>query len=64
MADFVFLHDLAIVHFIIVKNAFSGFYFSNKRVQGFSSDRKILMLFLSVLFHLQNGVSVISNFIF
>ena len=30
------------------------FSFASKRLQGFSSDRKILMLLLSVLFHAQN----------
>ena len=32
--------------------------FASKKVQKFSSDKKILMLLLSVLFHLQNRVSV------
>ena len=36
---------------------FSGL-FANKKVQGFSIDRKMLMSLLSVLFRLQNHVSV------
>ena len=39
------------------------FFFSAKKAQGFSSDRKILILLLSVLFHLQNQVSVFSQHI-
>ena len=41
---------------------FQVFSFARKKVQGFSSDRKILMSFLSVHFHLQNHVSVFENF--
>ena len=37
---------------------------ASKKVQGFSNGRKILMLFLSVLFHLQNLVSVFGILIF
>ena len=33
---------------------FQVFSFASKKVQGFSSDRKILMSLLSVLFHVQN----------
>ena len=47
---------------IFVKNAFSGLFL--RKVQEFSSDRKILMSLLSVLFHLQNHVSVFWNFNF
>ena len=36
---------------ISVINAFSGLFF---RKQGFSSERKVLILLLLVLFHLQN----------
>ena len=38
----------------VLKMRFEVFSFPSKKVQGFSSDRKILMLLLSVLFHLQN----------
>ena len=40
------------------------FSFASKKVQRFSSDRKILMSLLSVLFHLQKPVSVFWNFKF
>ena len=43
---------------------FQVFSFTSKKVQGFSSDRKILMSLLSVLFHLQNNVSVFLILIF
>ena len=36
--------------------------FASKKVQGFSSDRKILMSLLSELFNLQNRVSEILIF--
>ena len=42
------------MRFLVLKKVFS---FASKKVQGFSSDRKILMPLLSVLFHLQNRVS-------
>ena len=35
---------------------------ASKKLQGFSSDSKILLLLLSVLFHIQNHVSVLCNF--
>ena len=38
--------------------------FTSKKVQGFSSDRKILKLLLTVLFHLQNCVSVFEILVF
>ena len=41
-----------------LKMHFQVFTFASKMVQGFSSDRKILMSLLPVLFHLQNLVSV------
>ena len=41
---------------------FQVFSFASKKVQGFSNNRKILMLFLSVHFYLQNHVSVFENF--
>ena len=34
------------------------FFFKSKKLQGFSSDRKILMSLLSALFHVQNRVLV------
>ena len=43
---------------LVLKMRFQVFTFASKKVQGFSSDRKILMPLLSVLFHLQNHVSV------
>ena len=43
---------------------FQIFSFASKKVQGFSSYRRILMSLLSVLFHLQNRVSVFWNFNF
>ena len=42
----------------MLKVRFQVFYFASKKVQGFSSDMKTLMLFESLLFHLQNSVSV------
>ena len=41
---------------LVLKMLFQVFSFASKKVQGFSSDKKILLL--SVLFHLQNRVSV------
>ena len=38
---------------LVLKMRFQVFSFSSKKVQGFSSDRKILMS-LSVFFHLEN----------
>ena len=49
--------------FSVLKMRFRVFSFASKMVQGLSSYRKILMSLLSVLFHLQNLVSVFS-FIF
>ena len=43
---------------LMLKVRFQIFSFASKKVQGFSSDRKILMSLLSVLFHLQIRVSV------
>ena len=43
---------------ISVKMYFQVFSFASKKVQRFSSDRKILMSFLSVLFHRENAPSV------
>ena len=43
---------------LVLKIGFQVFSFANKKVQGFSSDTKILVPLLSVLFHLQNRVSV------
>ena len=49
---------------LVLKMRFQVFSFASKKVQGFSSDRKILMLLLSVVFHLQNRASVFWNFNF
>ena len=43
---------------LVLKMRLQVFSFTSKKVQGFPSDRKILMSLLSVLFHLQNHVSV------
>ena len=42
---------------LVLKMHFWVFSFISKKVQGFSFGRKILMLFLSRLFHLQNCLS-------
>ena len=42
---------------LLLKMHFQVFSFASEKIQGFSSDRKILVL-LSVFFHLQNRVSV------
>ena len=39
---------------LVLKMRFLVFSFAGKNVQGFSSDRNILMSLFSVLFHLQN----------
>ena len=39
---------------LVTKMRFQVFYFASNKMQRFSSDRKILMSLLSVLFHLQN----------
>ena len=39
---------------LVLKMRFLVFSFASKNVQGFSSDRNILMPLFSVLFHLQN----------
>ena len=49
---------------LVLKMRFQVFSFARKTVQGFSSHRKILMSLLTVLFHLQNAVSVFWNFSF
>ena len=43
---------------LMLKMRFQVFCFSSKKVQGVSSDRKIIMSLLSVHFHQQNRVSV------
>ena len=43
---------------LVLKMRFQVFSFASKKTQGFSSDKKILLSLLSVLFHLQNRVSV------
>ena len=47
---------------LILKVRFQVFSFASKNLQGFSSDRKTLMLFYLLLFHLQNHVSEILIF--
>ena len=49
---------------LVLKMRFQLFSFASKKVHGFSSGRKILMLLLSVLFHLQNCVSIFEILIF
>ena len=49
---------------LVLKMRFQVFSFARKKVQGFSSDKKILMPLLWVLFHLPNPVSVFWNFNF
>ena len=49
---------------LVSKMSFQAFSFASKKVQGFSSDRKILMSMSSVLFHLQNCVTVFEILIF
>ena len=49
---------------LVLKMRFQVFSFASKNVQAFSSDRKILMPLLSVLYHLQKHVSVFGNFNF
>ena len=49
---------------IILKMRFQVFSLASKKVQRFSSDRKILMSLLSVLFHLQNCAAVSRDFNF
>ena len=46
---------------LVLKMRFQAFSFASKKIQGFSSDRKILMSLLSVLFHLQNRASIFSQ---
>ena len=49
---------------LVLKMRFQLFSFASKKLQGFSSDRKILMSLLSVLFHLQSRVTDFGIFIF
>ena len=49
---------------LVLKMRIQVFSFATKKVQGFSSDWKILMLLLSVLLHLQNCISLFWNFNF
>ena len=44
---------------LVLKMHFQVFSCPSKKVQGFSSGRKILMSLLSVLFHLQDRVLVV-----
>ena len=43
---------------LVLKMRFQVFSFASKKVKEFSRDRKILMSLLSVLFHLENRVSI------
>ena len=43
---------------LVLKMLFQVFSFASKRVQGFSSDEKIVVSLLSVIVHLQNHASV------
>ena len=47
---------------LVLKMRFQVFSFASKKVKGFSSDMKILISLLSVLFHLQNRFFKISFF--
>ena len=49
---------------LVLKMPFQIFSLASKKVQGFSTDRKILISLILVLFHLQNPVSVFWNFSF
>ena len=49
---------------LVLRTRFQVFSLASKKVQGFPSDRKILMSLLSVLFHLQNCVSAFWHFNF
>ena len=44
---------------LMLKMRFQVFSFASKKVQGFSNDSKILTSLLSVLFHLQNCLSIL-----
>ena len=44
---------------LMLKMRFQIFSFASKKVQAFSSDMNILMLLLSVLFHLQNRATIL-----
>ena len=65
-SQFIVLDDIICFSVRFCNNSlivFSGLSFASKKLQRFSSNRKILIL-LSVLFHLQNDVSVFWNFNF
>ena len=49
---------------LVLKMLFQVFAFASKKIHGFSSDSRLLMLQLLLLFHLQKRVSVFSNFKF
>ena len=46
--------DIAV---LVLKIYFQFFSFASQKLQGFSSDRKILMIMLSVFYHLQSRIS-------
>ena len=47
--------DIAV---LVLKIYFQFFCFASQKLQGFSSDRNILMKMLSVFYHLQSRISV------
>ena len=54
---FVFSAQICDNSLLVLKMHFQVFSFKSKKIKVFSSDTKILMLLLSVLFHLQNLIS-------
>ena len=44
---------------LVLKMRFQVFSFASKKTQRFSSDKKILMLLLSVFFHLKSRASIL-----
>ena len=49
---------------LVLKRIFQVFFSATKKLQGFPSDRKMLLSLQSLLFYLQNRVSVFWNFNF
>ena len=49
---------------LVLKMRFQVFSFTSKKVQGFSSDKKMLIPLYSLFFYLQSRVSVFFNFNF
>ena len=52
------------ISLLVLKMSFQVFSFAIKKVQGYSSDRKIFMSLLSVFYHLRSCVSEFRNFNF